>query len=275
MVYKRPASIEITSQIYSERYGDEKTARSRLFNIGAGAWQHPGWTNIDLPAQTEAFARIQAPFIAHNLVEEAALPIADQSADGIYCSHVVEHIPESAVLNLMQESFRVLDTGGVLRISTGPCADLDWDAMIRNDENWWYWFRDTDFLASIDKNLPEMSIHDYWLFSVATPRSYYSPTPCERKFATQEIVDLVKTYEDRPDQLLDLLTASLPFDAQSAGNHISWWNFDKLNAFLKQAGFSNIRRSGYGQSTCDLMRDLRYFDQTYPQISVYIEAIKS
>ena len=44
--------------------------------------------------------------------------------------------------------------------------------------------------------------------------------------------------------------------------------------YLSEAGFSVIYRSGYGQSRLWWMRDLRYFDQTYPQISVYVEAIK-
>jgi hypothetical protein len=186
----------------------------------------------------------------------------------------VEHIPETAMLAFMTDSFRCLRDSGMLRISTGPCPDLDRDALNRGDESWWYWFKDRDFVASIDSSLPPMSIYDYWLFSVATARSLCSATPCDKKYNKDEIASLVRSNQETPTELLGLLTDSLPFDINFPGNHISWWNFDKLRAFLWKAGFSNVRRSSYGQSTSELMRDLRYFDQTYPQISVYVEAIK-
>jgi hypothetical protein len=80
MIYKRPESIEISSQTYADRYGSEQQAKQHFFNIGAGAWSHPCWTNVALPAQTEAFAKIQAPFIAHDLVNDSTLPIAPPTA---------------------------------------------------------------------------------------------------------------------------------------------------------------------------------------------------
>lgn len=274
MIYKRPDSIEVPIEVYVARYGSEEHAKQRLYNIGAGAWSHPCWTNVDLPAQTEAFAKIQAPCIHHDLTKESPLPLSDGSVDAIYCSHVVEHIPESAVLTFMKESYRCLDDAGVLRIVTGPCADLDWDALMRRDEDWWFWFKDADFQEAIEKHLPPPTVHDYWLYSVATPRSDYSSTDCEKKFRTAELIELVAEHKDHPGQLLDMLTQSLPFDSRAPGDHISWWNYDKLHAFLRKAGFTHIHRSGYGQSTSVLMRDLRYFDQTYPQISIYVEAHK-
>jgi hypothetical protein len=50
---------------------------------------------------------------------------------------------------------------------------------------------------------------------------------------------------------------------------------EKLQTFLRNAGFKLIVKSAFGKSTSKFMRDLSYFDQTYPQISVYVEAIKT
>lgn len=272
MIYQRPDSVEISLEDYIRRYGSEEKARQRLYNIGAGSWSHSCWTNLDLPAQTEAYAKIQAPCIHHDLVSESALPIATGTADAVYCSHVVEHLPDAVVLTFMRDVFRCLHQGGVFRVTTGPCADLDWEALMREDEAWWYWFKNMDVTNAADTELPQMTIYDYWLYSVATPKSQYSPSKCHKKLGSEEIKNLVKTHIGNRDGLLNQLTHALQFNYDSPGDHISWWNFEKLRKFLMEAGFTEIYRSAFGQSTLVLMRDLRHFDRTYPQISVYVEA---
>jgi len=70
------------------------------------------------------------------------------------------------------------------------------------------------------------------------------------------------------------LTENIEFNINYPGDHLSWWNADKLVEYLKQSGFSVVYKSHYGQSHSYFMRDLNYFDLTYPQISLYVEAIK-
>lgn len=272
-IYQRPHSVEVTTDDYLMQYGSQGAATHRLFNIGSGSWSHPCWTNVDLPAQTAAFAAIQAPCLHHDLVASAALPFATGSADAFYCSHVVEHLPESAVRNLMREAFRCLAPGGCFRIVTGPCADLDWSALRRGDRDWWFWMNDADFASTVERELGPMTIYDRWLYHLATPRSVYSRTECDAKFDGPRLAPLVAEHADDPLRLLDLMTADLHFNYASPGDHISWWNYPKLEAFLRDAGFPTVVQSAYGQSRSRLMRDLRYFDQTYPQISVYAEAV--
>jgi SAM-dependent methyltransferase len=274
MIYQRPESIKTTIDNYLKDFSNIETAKNSLFNIGAGTWEHPCWTNLDLPAQTPAFAAIQAPCIPHDLVNQEELPIPSDSVYAFYCSHVIEHLPEFAVNRLMKEVYRCLKKGGVFRIVTGPCADLDWSALLRNDLNWWFWHEQNEFKSCSGKDSRTMTIFERWLYHLATPRSTYSDTPCERKFEGKEILELVKKNMSEPTKLWDILTESLVFDQSSPGNHISWWNYNKLSANLSNAGFCNIRRSAYGQSQFHILRDLTYFDQTYPQISVYVETIK-
>jgi hypothetical protein len=47
-----------------------------------------------------------------------------------------------------------------------------------------------------------------------------------------------------------------------------------LHARLEQAGFTDIIRSGYGQSRCPVLRNTRFFDSTHPKHSIYVEARK-
>jgi hypothetical protein len=71
-----------------------------------------------------------------------------------------------------------------------------------------------------------------------------------------------------------MLTQGLEFDVHHPGDHLSWWNAEKLIRQLQQAGFTVAEKSAYGQSRSHFMRDLRWFDTTYPQISLYVEAVK-
>ncbi|QYX29912.1 class I SAM-dependent methyltransferase [Sphaerospermopsis torques-reginae] len=41
-----------------------------------------------------------------------------------------------------------------------------------------------------------------------------------------------------------------------------------------RASFSNIYRSGYGQSVSPILRNTQLFDSTHPQMSIYMECIK-
>ena len=274
MIYKRPNSIHTSSQDYIKVYGNEAGAKQNFFNLGAGSWVHPCWTNVDLPPQTPEFAAIQAPCLKHDFVKDKVLPIDSNTVEAFYCSHVVEHIPVDANLNMFKETFRCMRKGGTFRISTGPCADMDWNALMRKDNYWWYFYDDEDFVASVMKDKPMMSLFDKWLYHVATPKSIYSKTISPIKYSSKEIEGLIKQHRGKMEVLLDYLTNDIEFDINFPGNHISWWNFERLYKYLKIAGFKTIYKSGYGQSRCHWMRDLDYFDQTYPQISVYVEAVK-
>lgn len=268
-MYLRPTSIEIPNDWYAREFGTIQSAKGKYVNIGSGTWRHDAWTNLDLPAQTEAFAAIQAPHIPHDLTSTEPLPFEDASVRGIYCSHVVEHLPADTVARLFAEVARVIEPSGVFRISTGPCADLDWDALMRADEKWWFWFEESP-LKSPSSEKP--TIWDYWLYSVATPRSIFSPTPFREKIGGGGVERLLDSLGFDKASALNRVTEGLSFSSSYPGDHLSWWNAERLVSELKRSGFSKAFRSGYGQSVLPEMRDLRFFDQTYPQISVYVEA---
>jgi hypothetical protein len=273
MIYKRNHSIEVDLGDYQTYFGSVADAKKRCFNIGAGKWQHEAWTNIDLPPQSEAFAKIQAPCIYHDLVESDNLPIESGSAELIYTSHVVEHLPDANVDAMFSSVYKSLRQGGVFRVVTGPDADTDYAALIRQDKHWWYFYNNADFVEGIAQHGP-MSLTDKWLFHVATARSIYSKTPCKKKYTSVEVEALLGRYPADPDKVRQILTAGLIFNRQSPGDHLSWWNGDKLIQALKDAGFNKVQKSAYGQSHSYFMRDMNLFDLTYPQISIYVEAVK-
>ena len=68
------------------------------------------WINLDYASSSRAVQQA-------NLLGQ--LPLSDESAELVYSSHFLEHIPRSQVSALLSECWRVLHPGGVLRL-VGP-----------------------------------------------------------------------------------------------------------------------------------------------------------
>ncbi|MEO1527119.1 MAG: methyltransferase domain-containing protein, partial [Planctomycetota bacterium] len=79
----------------------------KLLNVGCGKCIHSAWTNIDLVASTP---EVQA----HDL--RRGLPFDHETFDGVYHSHVLEHLTPDRAEALLVECHRVLREGGVLRV---------------------------------------------------------------------------------------------------------------------------------------------------------------
>ncbi|MEO5911176.1 MAG: methyltransferase domain-containing protein [Pelobium sp.] len=82
----------------------------KYLNIGCGNFYSKKdiWTNLD-------FASNDKYVIEHNLLQ--GVPFDDRSFDFVYHSHVLEHFSKNDGLKLLQECFRVLNSGGILRIA--------------------------------------------------------------------------------------------------------------------------------------------------------------
>lgn len=92
---------------------EESTSPLRL-HVGSGAQPKEGWVNIDL---------LGDPIdLAWNLAR--GIPFSDGSADAIFHEHLFEHIPLRAGLGLMDECFRVLRPGGILRVGVPDAGEL-------------------------------------------------------------------------------------------------------------------------------------------------------
>ena len=83
-----------------------KSHQQRL-NIGCGRQYHHDWINLDLETDDPNVLR-------HNVIH--GLPFAENHFDVIYHSHILEHLKPENGANLMDECYRVLRPGGVLRI---------------------------------------------------------------------------------------------------------------------------------------------------------------
>jgi predicted SAM-dependent methyltransferase len=86
----------------------------KRLQIGCGSNLLNSWLNTDLKDIKEDIAFMDAG---------EKFPLTSNSFDFIYSEHVFEHLDLSQQINMMQESYRILKIGGVLRIAT-PSLDF-------------------------------------------------------------------------------------------------------------------------------------------------------
>jgi predicted SAM-dependent methyltransferase len=83
-------------------------------NFGCGPRVLDGWINLDM-------SRADDIDVVWNL--KFGMPFPDASCTALFGEHVIEHIPKEDGAKLLKECYRVLEPGGVLRLST-PDAGL-------------------------------------------------------------------------------------------------------------------------------------------------------
>jgi transposase InsO family protein len=74
--------------------------------LGSGGERKAGWVNVDLLGDPVD--------VAWNLA--SPLPFAPESVDAVFHEHLLEHLPLQVGAALMQECYRVLKPGGILRV---------------------------------------------------------------------------------------------------------------------------------------------------------------
>ena len=115
-------------RLYFELYDKKDIENKKFYNIGAGSFRHPSWTNIDYYSEHYKKNPID---INYNLLEKEPLPVPTESANVVYSSHTIEHINNDAAQNMFKETFRILKNNGFLRI-TAPDIDLHYQSIIHN-----------------------------------------------------------------------------------------------------------------------------------------------
>ena len=84
--------------------------KMKYLNLGCGIRysNEEEWTNLDFVSSADGI-------IAHNLLK--GIPFQDNYFDFVYHSHLLEHFSKDDGEKLIEECFRVLKSGGILRIA--------------------------------------------------------------------------------------------------------------------------------------------------------------
>lgn len=266
--------------LYRSEFGDEAVAAKRFYNIGAGRWSHPAWTNVDNPSDwyeehQESGKNIAIPWDAF---AQQPVKIDDSSAELAYCSHVVEHLDNAADRFLLSDVYRSLKPGGVFRIAC-PDAERAYHAWLRNDRNYFNWIdryskpNEMERIG-IRKPMRDVSLGQVFLYMIASCTSELHADGVNPRITDAQLEQLQK--ELSFPELMDNLTQRCTREIQQKypGNHMNWFSAEKLMGMLRDAGFSDVYSSGYGQSRSAVMRNIYYFDYRRPHFTLYVEAIK-
>lgn len=237
----------------------------RYVNIGAGSFFHPYWHNLDNPNEYYESAQNGSSYISYDLTSHQRMPFDDDTLKVAYTSHVLEHISDYDVEFVLREVHRCLQPGGYFRI-TCPDMDLEYDAYLRGDEHFWQ--------GANAYGVYNTRIEQKFLDHFATALTESHPATGYRKLTDEEVRD---TFCSLPKaEAFDSIIGQLPTEIQKdhCGDHINWFNADKLMTMLQRAGFSTVYESKYGQSCSPILRDTSLFDSTCPGLSLYVECRK-
>lgn len=162
------------------------------------------------------------------------MPLKNNSVDFVYTSHFLEHLYRHETIKVLFDSYRVLKSGGTIRIAV---PDLDKLIDIYNKKDY------KKFTMNyFDKNLPFTGAD---LFS-----AQFYPFECNQVKAPGLFSKFQELFLRR---------------------HKWMYNYDSMKCLLKHAGFVNIQKKEYCKGF--LEEDIKKLDN-HPDTSLFIEAEK-
>jgi predicted SAM-dependent methyltransferase len=266
--------------MYVRLFGKESVESRRFCNIAAGGHfdfgcgiHHPCWTNVDVDRSWKRSTLYPKGVefnlkkdIAHDLLSLKPIPVVTRSMELVHSRLAIEHITDEAARIMFEEVHRMLKDGGLFRV-VAPNIDLDYNAYLLNDLNFFDWF---------PENTP---IEQRFIYHFAATVSEIFPDGDDERVSVQQFRDLLNTMS-LPDAL-NYCTARCSIDLQKKHrhNHMNWWNPAKLERMLTEAGFTSVYLSAAGQSRSPVLRNPAHFDnwfrvRSYGKHMMYMEAVK-
>jgi SAM-dependent methyltransferase len=259
---------------YRAAFPAEAIAARRFYNIGAGSFRHPAWSNVDYPS--EHYGGIID--IACNLETLDPLAIESGTAELVYTAHTLEHVSPAAGAHALTEAYRILKPGGVLRVVL-PDADYYWSNYKARTQNFNLFANIKVQCLPFKVTDPAQADHEQaFIYEIAMTACDLMDVGAASTISTAEFrrAEASMPYETLCDWVVQHVDAGLHRDLRFVGYHRNWWNRVKARRELERAGFTRIWDSSFGQSSAPVLRNVRYFDlgSYYQDISLYIEAIK-
>lgn len=166
-------------------------------NLGCGVRYRPDWTNVDLFSDDPAVLRVDL---------RQRFPLADNRFAAVYHSHVLEHLERAVGQAMLNECFRVLAPGGILRVVVPDLETLS------------RWYLDALGQATTDSG-KLTDVRHRWAASGITDQ-------CSRDTSGGELLKLwASTPEIKADAWLaskagvQALTCDAPSDSAPANKH--------------------------------------------------------
>lgn len=245
-------------------------------NIGANAFSKEGWLKLDKPSQRYRIEQGHI-HIPHDLLSGDDIPIENKTLLAAYTSHTIEHITDDAVTHLFSEVYRMLKDDGVFRVT---CPDIDkcYDAYMNNDANYiGNWLANPKKLPKFKKDL---GLGEQFLYIFASYLSRFDGNRGIKHYTEKEITEIFKT--KNKEEALTYFTdkcqkTAIHLQEATPGNHISWWDFNKIKGLLESIGFVDIKQKQFNESDYEVFKnfdELNADNVRQKPYTVFVEAKK-
>ena len=271
------AKASYPDSLYAKLFPASSLARRAFYNLGAGNWRHPYWTNVDYASAYYNYD--QALIDIHwDIASGEPLAVESESAELVYSSHTVEHLTNAHVDHMLSEAHRILKPGGVCRVTT-PNAELIYWAYRRHDAEFnrhygydYSFGDDRPFNFSVER-MPIWMVNEIATQLVqGVGDDFRGAQLMEQVDTIERIFSEHKTMEGAFDHFTGMIDFGLHREAP--GNHINWWTNDKMVTAIKRSGFSHAVLSVAGGSLSPVMRNRGHFDIVDATYSIFVEGIK-
>lgn len=236
-------------QIIDKKKDDKKL----MVDIGAGTCFHRHWKIMEFPSEFYNPNQLVNIDYKHDLTSSKRYPFSDNLVSFFFSANTFEHVPDEFCQHNFNEIYRCLKNGGAFRIQV-PDIDCVYNAFgIKNKQ-----FFKKRFPCPSGMTMKESFL-------------YYFAAYLKDKIPEEEFQRNYKRM--KKEKFLDFYTGQVPRESQKGheGNHINWWDYDKLSKMLKKAGFKEIYRSANRGSK---FMEMKNIDSIHPETSLFAEAVK-
>lgn len=211
--------------------------------------------------------------------ENSKLPFKDNSLDFIYCSHMVEHLNDMTIINLLKESKRVLKRNKVIRIVTVD-FDLLKKILDQNDEKK---FNSLNFNGrpewkeyGIEFNLFNTILHFFANYQnkpfkdspefTGNYKDFYRGPPKLDEKHTKKLSQSLNT-----EQFGEYVISKIPKSYFNNGGHINTITLNKINKLSKDI-FIFYKSKYENSSEKKLNKIENFYNSKRLSISIFFEA---
>ena len=217
---------------------------SRLLNLGCGNTFHPSWINID-------FHDHNGSVIAYDL--NLGIPFADETVDVIYHSHLLEHFSRQEGKKFLEECFRTLRPGGLIRIVVPDLATIAKTYLSSLEEATYggkeelerHEWMTIEFIDQMTRTHPGGEMANFWLQDPVPQESFIASRSGQEFYNFKNYVSNTNIQKKVDHTALPLLDTNFYLSGE-----LHKWMYDAVSLYtiLSSIGFVDISEQKFNTS---------------------------
>jgi len=254
----------------------------KLVNLGCGTRHHPAWINLDLNSTGPGVIPCDL---------RQGLPFTDNSFDVVYHSHLLEHFSKAFAPVFLRDCFRVLKTGGIIRVVTPDLEQIvraylrileELEGGSKEIQERYNWII-LELLDQMIRNQSGGEIFKYWSQDPLPAADFVLERMGSElldNLSNPQIID--GSESDSPeDSYQEANLDALKVGAFRLSGEVHQWMYDRhsLKVLLQEVGFRDVRVCQADESSIpnfdSYLLDIEEDGSPFKPVSLYTEARKA